>query len=318
LFQPVFRFRLWTSILHALIGWGFLSFLLINLADLIYAYTGFKLLDNTGRLAMSTACSRTLRTSPSSSASLAMAFRRFILRPASLSTRESTLLHPKARFGILRDSAIVATFIFVHNMARFLGESFNVAVAGHVDSWQPSISAVSQLWAGVDASRSCWRGNMIAFWLSIGAVVAFLPYFPYSKHIHLFFAPMNFALKPERKSIGQLSYINLDDQSIEQFGAATMKDLGWEQIMDSYACIMCFRCQEVCPAYNTGKVILARCAGDQQTLSFQQRRHDRCGDDRVDQPKRCGLVRPAARAWTFAPLAMNRCAIFWISAEIYP
>ncbi|MFN8460949.1 MAG: hypothetical protein U0X93_04160 [Anaerolineales bacterium] len=38
---------------------------------------------------------------------------------------------------------------------------------------------------------------------------------------------MNFALKPERKSIGQLSYVNLDDQSIEQFGAAKMKDLGW-------------------------------------------------------------------------------------------
>src|SRR3990170_2722223 len=49
LFQPVFRFRLGTSILHALIGWGFLSFLLINLADLIYAYTGFKLLEHTGR-----------------------------------------------------------------------------------------------------------------------------------------------------------------------------------------------------------------------------------------------------------------------------
>jgi Fe-S oxidoreductase len=52
-----------------------------------------------------------------------------------------------------------------------------------------------------------------------------------------------------------LSYINLDDQSIEQFGAASMKDLGWEQIMDSYACIQCFRCQEVCPAYNTGKLL---------------------------------------------------------------
>ena len=31
LFQPVFRFRLWPSILHGLVGWGFLSFLLINL-----------------------------------------------------------------------------------------------------------------------------------------------------------------------------------------------------------------------------------------------------------------------------------------------
>ncbi|HET7144654.1 MAG TPA: hypothetical protein VFI68_11595, partial [Anaerolineales bacterium] len=48
LFQPVFRLRLGPSILHGLIGWGFLSFLLINLADLIYAFTGFKLLEHTG------------------------------------------------------------------------------------------------------------------------------------------------------------------------------------------------------------------------------------------------------------------------------
>ncbi len=254
LFQPVFRFRLWTSILHALIGWGFLSFLLINLADLIYAYTGWRLLDNTGRFGDIYRLIADIANVAIIVGILAMAFRRFILRPANLSTRETTLLHPKARSGILRDSAIVASFIFVHNAARFLGESFNLALAGHADEWQPSISAVSTLWSGVDANVLI-AGEHIAFWLSIGAVVAFLPYFPYSKHIHLFFAPLNFALKPERKSIGELGYINLDDQSIEQFGAATMKDLGWEQIMDSYACIMCFRCQEVCPAYTTGKLL---------------------------------------------------------------
>ncbi len=40
-FQPVFRFRLGPSILHALIGWGFLIFLVVNLNDLVYGYTGF-------------------------------------------------------------------------------------------------------------------------------------------------------------------------------------------------------------------------------------------------------------------------------------
>ena len=34
-FQPVFRLRPWTSLLHGFIGWGFFTFLLINLADLI-------------------------------------------------------------------------------------------------------------------------------------------------------------------------------------------------------------------------------------------------------------------------------------------
>jgi len=254
LFQPVFRFRLWTSALHALVGWGFLSFLLINLGDLIYAFTGFKLLDNTGLFGELYRLLADIVNVLIIVGIVALAIRRFILRPATLSTRETTLLNPKARFGILRDSAIVAGFIFLHNLMRFLGESFSLALRHHADSWQPSISAVSQLWAGMSPSALV-IGEHAAFWLSIGAVVAFLPYFPYSKHIHVFFAPINFAVKPARKSIGQLSYINLDDQSIEQFGAAKMKDLGWEQIMDSYACIMCFRCQEVCPEYNTGKLL---------------------------------------------------------------
>ena len=254
LFQPVFRFRLWPSILHGLIGWGFLSFLLINLADLIYAFTGYKLLDHTGLFGDIYRLIADIANVAIILGIVAMVVRRFILRPATLSTRESTLLHSKARFGIMRDSAIVASFIFIHNSMRFLGESFFLASAGHTDSWQPTISAVSGLWSTVDPGLLI-AGEHIAFWLSIGAVVAFLPYFPYSKHIHLFFAPINFALKPQRKSIGQLSYINLDDSAIEQFGAAKMKDLGWEQIMDSYACIMCFRCQEVCPAYNTGKLL---------------------------------------------------------------
>jgi Fe-S oxidoreductase len=254
LFQPVFRFRLWPSILHALIGWGFLSFLLVNLSDLIYAYTGFKLLESTGRFGDIYRLIADILGAGIIFGILSMAVRRFILRPMNLTTRVTTLLHPKARFGIMRDSAIVATFIFVHNSARLLGESFYVAATGVRDVWQPIISTVSSLWAGVNAN-TLLIGEQIMFLLSIGAVVAFLPYFPYSKHIHLFFAPINFALKPERRSIGELNFLNMEDITIEQFGAAKMKDLGWEQLMDSYACIMCFRCQEVCPAYNTGKLL---------------------------------------------------------------
>lgn len=253
-FKPVFRFRLGPSILHAFIGWGFFTFLLINLADLIYAFTGFKLLENTGRFGDIYRLLADLLGAALLIGIVGLVIRRFVFRPRNLSTRESTHLHPKARFGILRDSAIVASFIFIHNSARLLGESFSVAEAGSADPWQPVISAVATLWSGLEASNLL-AGERLMFWLSLGAVVAFLPYFPYSKHIHLFFAPINFALKPERRSIGELNFIDLDDQSIEQFGAATMKDLGWEQIMDAYACIMCFRCQEVCPAYATGKVL---------------------------------------------------------------
>jgi Fe-S oxidoreductase len=254
LFQPVFRLRLVPSILHGLIGWGFIIFLVVNLNDLVYGYTGFSLLNQIGAAGNVYRLTADVANTAILVGIVGMVIRRFVLRPDTLTTRETTLLHPRARFGILRDSAIVASFIFLHNSARLLGESFHLAAEGSHDSWQPIVSLVARLWSDVHPG-TLLAGEHVMFWLSLGAVLAFLPYFPFSKHIHLFFAPINFALKPQRRSIGELSYINLEDQSIEQFGAAKMRDLGWEQIVDSYACIMCFRCQEVCPAYNTGKVL---------------------------------------------------------------
>jgi len=269
-FQPVFRLRPLPSLLHAFIGWGFFTYLLINLSDLIYGYTGFKLLYNTGLFGDVYRLLADFMGTAIMVGMLALAFRRYVLKPSTLTTRDTTLLNPKARTGILRDSAIVTATFFTHNFMRMLEESFHLALpytgkfyffGPYFDPWQPFIStfarfiySLSLQYPSLTATK-LEIGEHIAWWISIGAVVAFLPYFPYSKHIHLFIAPLNFGLKPERKSIGQLSYINLDDQSIEQFGAAKMQDLGWEQIMDSYACIQCFRCQEVCPAYNTGKVL---------------------------------------------------------------
>jgi len=253
-FRPVFRFRFGASLIHALIGWGFLFFLLVNVAELSQAFIPsyrflqgtvfwgalYRLLADLSSLAVLTGIT-------------AMGIRRFVFQPLNLTTRETTFLSKAARSGIRRDSAIVVSFIFIHISARLLSES--AFLAGHgPDDWQPISSAIALLWIGMsEATRNALEH--VGFWLSLGSIIAFLPYFPYSKHIHMFFAPLNFALKPERKSIGQLNVINFNDESIEQFGAANLEHLGWEQLMDSFACIMCFRCQEVCPAYNTGKTL---------------------------------------------------------------
>lgn len=252
-FQPVFKLRPTVSLLHGLIGWGFIAFLLINLNDILYAYFAWRWVDNTGLFGELYRLLADIANVAILVGVVALAFRRFVLRPPTLESRQTTLLLPEARTGISRDSAIVAGFIFLHNAARLIGESFFVAEHG-IDSWQPFISTVSRLWVGM-SPEAMLTGERIAFWLSMGAIAAFLPYFPYSKHIHLFFAPINFALKPDRKSIGELGYIDMDDEKIEQFGAAKVADLGYEQVVDAYACIMCFRCQEVCPAYNTGKIL---------------------------------------------------------------
>ncbi len=251
--QPVFRLRFWPSFFHGLVAWGFIYFLLINLGDVLRAlfdkfhFFGNGLIGGLFRLGGDVLSVGVLIGMS------ALLVRRFILKPSNLTTRQDILLNPKARSGILRDSAIVGVFILVHIGARFFGESFIIAIEGS-DPWQPFASIGANLWSGW-SNIALIIGAHIAFWLAIGSIFIFIPYFLYSKHIHLFFAPLNFLLKPERKSIGELGTLDFEDESIEQFGATHLEDLGWEQIMDSYACIMCYRCQEVCPAYTTGKVL---------------------------------------------------------------
>ncbi len=251
--QPVFRLRFWPSLFHGFVAWGFIFYLLVNLGDMLegfianYTFLGESLLGNLYRFTGDLLSVGVLV------GMIALIIRRFLLKPPTLTTRQDVLLQPEARGGIRRDSAIVSGFILLHVGARFTGASFKLALHGG-DPWQPFASAVSGAFAGLSPTALTVLEHL-TFWLALGTILLFIPYFLYSKHLHLMFAPINFLFKPERKSIGELSRLNFDDESIEQFGATRLEDLGWEQIMDAYACIMCYRCQEVCPAYNTGKVL---------------------------------------------------------------
>ena len=121
LFQPVFRFRPAVSLLHAFIGWGLLVYFLINLTDVIYAYSGFKLLHSLGLFGDIYRLLADFFGVAIMVGMASLAFRRYILRPPHLSTRQSTLLDPRARTGISRNSAIVTATFFTHNLMRMLG-----------------------------------------------------------------------------------------------------------------------------------------------------------------------------------------------------
>ena len=252
-FKPVFRFRFLPSLFHAFIGWAFILYLLVNLGDVLEGlFLGFELF-GAGTLGNWFRLTADLLSVAALVGMTALVIRRFILRPSTLSTRQDILLSEKARRGISRDSAIVAGFILIHVGARFVGQSLKIG-ATHADPWQPFANAVSNIWIGMQESALI-VGFHITFWLALGTILLFIPYFLYSKHLHLIVAPINFLIRPTRKSIGELDRLDFDDESIEQFGASNIEDLEWKLILDAYACIMCYRCQEVCPAYDTGKVL---------------------------------------------------------------
>ncbi len=251
--QPTFNIRLGPSLFHALVAWGFIYYLLVNLGDVLQGFIpNFRFLGK-GLLGDLYRFGADLLSVAVLTGMVVLLVRRFILKDPNLGAREDILLHDKARQGIRRDSLIVGSFILVHVGSRFLGDAVRLAREG-ADSWQPFASLVAGPFASLSENTLVVLEHVF-FWGALGTILLFIPYFLISKHIHLFFAPLNFLLKPERRSIGQMDRLNFDDETIEQFGATRLEDLGWEQIMDAYACIMCYRCQQVCPAYNTGKVL---------------------------------------------------------------
>ncbi len=46
--------------------------------------------------------------------------------------------------------------------------------------------------------------------------------------------------------------MDLEDETAT-FGLKTLQDLGWKDVLDGFTCTECGRCQEACPAWNTGK-----------------------------------------------------------------
>ncbi len=258
-FQPTFRSRLGISLLHALIGWGFLVYLPVNVLDALRAF-GVILriplpLEKIGGFLTDTLSGAVLL------ATVFFLVRRFVFRPAALTARPQTSLLEAARHGIARDSAIVATFLLVHIGARLIGQSFALAhlrlSVGAGDSTQPLANLLASLWLSLPGPNLAWLplAHRLSFWVAFGSIFLFLPYFPFSKHLHLLAAPINLLLKPPRRSMGEMNFVNLEDASLERLGAETLADFAWEQLLDAYACIMCFRCQEICPAYQTGKVL---------------------------------------------------------------
>jgi Fe-S oxidoreductase len=94
-------------------------------------------------------------------------------------------------------------------------------------------------------------------WAHSLVILGFLVYVGYSKHLHIVTAALNvfFASAPSRPP-GALKPIDIDIEAMTEedvIGAGKLTDLTWKQLLDTYSCTECGRCQSMCPAWNTGK-----------------------------------------------------------------
>jgi Fe-S oxidoreductase len=86
------------------------------------------------------------------------------------------------------------------------------------------------------------------------AFIAFLAILPITMLRHMFTSPLNMWLRDRERPKGAMKPMpNLMETELESFGASTIEDFTWKQLLDLDACTMCGRCTSVCPAHATGK-----------------------------------------------------------------
>ena len=91
----------------------------------------------------------------------------------------------------------------------------------------------------------------LLWWAHIALVAAFLIYLPFSKHLHIATSFPNIWFR-KLKPRGELPQMDLEDENAT-FGLKSLQDLGWKDLLDGFTCTECGRCQQACPAWNTGK-----------------------------------------------------------------
>ena len=151
---------------------------------------------------------------------------------------------------ILALIATIATTLLLWHATR---------IALGLNEWPASSAPVSNLLSKLFADDGLTRVlERVFVWAHVITILAFLAYLPRSKHLHIASAAFNVWYARTGPG-GRLEPLRFDDPDIPEedirFGAGTAADLTWKQMLDTFSCTECGRCQDACPAFATGKVL---------------------------------------------------------------
>jgi len=141
-------------------------------------------------------------------------------------------------------AGIVTTLLLWHASRIALG----------LNEWPKGSSPVSNALSGLFGDGGVTKAlERVFVWAHVCIILTFLAYLPHSKHLHIATAAFNVYFTRTRAR-GRLEPLRFDVPEEEmRFGAGTVPDLTWKQMLDTFSCTECGRCQDVCPAWTTGK-----------------------------------------------------------------
>ena len=104
----------------------------------------------------------------------------------------------------------------------------------------------------------------IGILLQIAVILVFLLIVLYSKHAHIFLAPLNVSFGRKPNALGPLRPMRVNGEPVDfekideldedaVLGVGKIEDFTWKGFLDFGTCTECGRCQSQCPAWNTEK-----------------------------------------------------------------
>jgi Fe-S oxidoreductase len=151
------------------------------------------------------------------------------------------------------ESYVILLLIGVH-MFAYLGLAASEIAMGH----ERAVAAmpISSLFAATLAGKDLLFTYNFYWWLHAFALLTFIVVLiPFTKHLHVFTAIANCFLRSANRPNTQQPEVFAAGQT---FGAGRVDRLTTKDLLDSYACTACGRCQNVCPANITGKPLNPR------------------------------------------------------------
>ncbi|MBK7106295.1 MAG: 4Fe-4S dicluster domain-containing protein [Ignavibacteriae bacterium] len=234
---------------HVLIFWGFLLFLSAVLESILQGFYSEFSLNFLGPIFSIITLTQDIFGVLVIFAVLFAFYRRYIQKVKRLEHGKESLLDATIVLSLI---LLVVISMFGQNSAHIAKNNFTLS------NWEvrPVSFVISQIIFQTSENANIWYE--IFWWIHILTIFGFMNFLPYSKHLHVFASIPNVYFEKLGNKKFEITKINLEDETIEQYGAADVDHLSWKQMFDGYTCTECGRCSDACPANTTGKLLSPR------------------------------------------------------------
>jgi len=172
-----------------------------------------------------------------------------------------------ARFHTVTDDWVAVLLLLLIFVQGFVVEGLRIAVTElrvqpELAPWSPGGYLVALMVQSLETENLTLL-HRYNWWFHAVTAFVFIGYFALGKFKHVLFGTSNLFLR-NFDPMGKLSYPDIDElaetdpDALDTLGFDKIEQFSWKSLLDLDACVNCGRCENVCPAHNSGVALNPR------------------------------------------------------------